>query len=236
MNHSSLKFFVGILMLILNSNCTLLAQDLQYDLPYDMSYYQEEIGKTFLFYVTGSNDSECWGGEENVYTIDSPLGVAAVHAGLLKVNEINLIKVKVLEGRESYPSVTRNGITSGEHESSDGSYQLSAPEPGDIANAPTTMSDYLGKFGFTFVFRVKAHKDGSIWGGKDNVYTSDSEIATAAVHAGLLKPGETGIVRLRMLEGRRAYPAVTRNGLTSHDYEDWEGSYQFVKEEEQDKK
>ena len=110
-----------------------------------------------------------------------------------------------------------------------------APEKGDIANAPSTMSQFMGKNGVVFIFRVKAHKEGPIWGGgRDSVYTSDSEIATAAVHAGVLKAGETGIVKLMMLPGRKSYPAVTRNGLTSHSFDSWDASYKFLKREESD--
>ena len=184
-----------------------------------------------LFYVTGNNDGSCYGGEDNVYTYDSPLAVAAVHAGLLKADETKLIKVKVMAARDNYPSIARNGITSEQYESCDGSYQLMAPSPEDVADAPDTMSDFIGKYGITFIFRVTGDKEGPIWGGKDNVYTTDSQIATAAVHAGMLQAGQKGIVRIKMLPGRNSYPAVTRNGLTSHDFGEWDGSYQFVKEE-----
>ena len=62
--------------------------------------------------------------------------VAAVHAGLLKANETKLIKVKVMTARDSYPSIVRNGITSEQYDSSEGSYQLMAPSPEDVADAP----------------------------------------------------------------------------------------------------
>ena len=91
------------------------------DLPNDMSDYRDKVGSTYLFYVTGDDGGPCFGGEDNVYTDESPLAVAAIHAGLLKANETKLIKVKVLAGRGSYPSVTRNGITSEEHDACDGS-------------------------------------------------------------------------------------------------------------------
>ncbi len=210
---------------IISPTISLFAQDL----PYDMNYFSEEKGSTYLFYVTGDDSGQCWGGEENVYTIESCLGTAAIHAGLLKANEIKLIKVKVIEARNNYPSINRNGITSESSEESESSYQLSAPEPGDIANAPTTMSDYIGKYDIEFIFRVTANKEGPVWGGKDNVYTSDSYIATAAIHAGILKDGQTGIVKLKMIPGKNSYPEITRNGIQSNSFEEWEGSYQFLK-------
>ena len=164
--------------MMLGTSITSNAQD---EVPYDMSGYRGDIGKTFLFYVTGDDSQSCYGGKDSIYTDDTPLSVAAVHAGLLKVKETKLIKVKVLTPATDFPSI----------------------------------------------------KEGPIWGGRDNIYTSDSEIATAAIHAGVLKAGETGIVKLKMLPGLKSYPEVTRNGLTSHSFDSWEGSYQFLKMEEQ---
>lgn len=221
------KTICALLMGFFCSTITLLAQDI----PDNMTEFRGQDGKTILLYVTGTNDNSCYGGEDNVYTDDSPLAVAAVHSGLLKNNETKLIKVKVMAARENYPSITRNGITSEQYDSSEGSYQLMEPSPDDVADAPETMSGYIGIYGITFIFRVTGEKEGPIWGGKDNVYTTDSQVATAAVHAGVLKAGQKGIVRIKMLPGQKTYPAVTRNGLTSHSFDEWEGSYQFVKEE-----
>lgn len=216
-----------LLMLVLGSNVALWAQDT----PSDMSEYRGQNDKVFLFYVTGDDNGSCYGGEDNIYTDDSPLSVAAVHAGLLKANETKLVKVKVMAARNSYPSINRNGITSEQFDSSDGSYQLLAPSPEEFANAPSTMSAFIGKYDMVFVFRVTGSKEGPIWGGKDGVYTTDSEIATAAVHAGLVKSGQTGIVRIKMLPGRSSYSEFTSNGITSHGFGEWEGSYQFIKKE-----
>ena len=216
------------IVLLLSPFISLLAQDL----PIDMSEYRDKVGSTYFFYVTGDDSGTCYGGEDNVYTDESPLAVAAFHAGLLKANETKLIKVKVMAGRDKYPSVTRNGISSEEYEACDGSYQLSAPAPGDVAVAPTNMSDYIGKYDILYIFKVTGQTDEAIWGGKNNVYTTDSHIGTAAVHAGVLKAGQTGIVKIKIMPGQNAYPEITRYGITSHEFGEWDGSYQFVKEDE----
>ena len=218
---------ICILLLMLFSNTALRAQDT----PSDMSEYRGQDGASFLFYVTGDDQGPCWGGKDNIYTDESPLAVAAVHAGLLKANETKLVKVKVLASGNNYPSINRNGIVSEQSESSDGSYQLLPPSLNEFANAPTNMSAFTGKYDIIFLFRVTGSKEGAIWGGKDGVYTTDSEIATAAVHAGVLKLGQTGIVRIKVLPGRSSYPEFTRNAITSHGFDEWEGSYQFIKNE-----
>jgi len=225
-NQNSRKIFCALL-LILGISVNLSAQD---NLPFSAADIRDLGKTTFLYYVTGNNEDNCWGGEDSVYTDDSPFSVAAVHAGLLKVNQTGLVKVTLLPGRDSYPSVTRNGITSESAGEMEGSYKLSAPEPDDVADAFCNMADYIGKYNIVFVFRVKADKEGPFWGGKNNIYTHDSYIAPAAVHAGVLKPGETGIVKIKMLPDQGSYPTITRNGLTSNEFGSEEGSYQFIKD------
>ena len=228
MNKSTICKIICILfVLMLGSVSNLRAQDT----PNDMSEYRGQDGTSYLFYVTGDGEGQCCGGEDNIYTDDSPLAVAAVHAGLLKANETRLVKVKVMAARDSYPSINRNGIVSDQADSSDGSYQLLSPSPDEFANAPTNMGAFLGKYDIIFLFRVTGSKEGAIWGGKNGVYTTDSEIATAAVHAGILKSGQTGIVRIKVLPGQSSYPEFTSNGVTSHGFDEWEGSYQFIKNE-----
>ena len=52
-----------------------------------------------------------------------------------------------------------------------------------------------------------------MWG--TDVYTSDSTLATAAVHAGVLQPGQTGVVKVTILPGQAAYQGSTRNSVRS---------------------
>ena len=93
MNKSAFCKIIRILLvLMLFPASTLRAQDT----PSDMSDYRGQDGKFFLFYVTGDDSGQCYGGEDNIYTDDSPLAVAAVHAGLVKPNETKLVKVKVM--------------------------------------------------------------------------------------------------------------------------------------------
>ncbi|MCL2605506.1 MAG: LCCL domain-containing protein [Defluviitaleaceae bacterium] len=76
-------------------------------------------------------------------------------------------------------------------------------------------------------FYVVGSSDSSVWGS--DVYTDDSSIATAAVHAGLLKVGEGGTVTIRILPGLESYEGTTRNGITTFSYGSWGGSYEFVR-------
>jgi LCCL domain/Carboxypeptidase regulatory-like domain len=77
--------------------------------------------------------------------------------------------------------------------------------------------------GESFEFEVTGTNSGSIWG--DGIYTDDSNLGVAAVHAGALRVGERGRVRITMLPGRSSYDGATRNGIASRTYNAWQGSY-----------
>jgi len=67
---------------------------------------------------------------------------------------------------------------------------------------------------------------GTVWG--TDVYTDDSALCRAAVHAGII-PAAGGAVRVRVVPGRQSYPGSTRNGVQSQDYGAWENAFAFDK-------
>ena len=75
------------------------------------------------------------------------------------------------------------------------------------------------QIGQAFLYEVTGNLTGSVWGTE--VYTSDSHLATAAVHAGILDPGQTGIVKVRILRGQKSYQASTAHGVTSRAWGAW---------------
>src|SRR4029079_12426338 len=56
-----------------------------------------------------------------------------------------------------------------------------------LPDAPGTMSSQALLIGKSFVYRCTGNASGTIYG--TDIYTSDSQVATAAVHAGVLKDG-----------------------------------------------
>lgn len=91
--------------------------------------------------------------------------------------------------------------------------------PDVLITDPISLWDGTNRVGQVFFFRVVGSTDGSVWGS--DIYTSDSTIASVAVHAGVLKPGQAGIVKVTVLPGQSAYQGSTRNGVTGRAY----GSY-----------
>jgi formylglycine-generating enzyme required for sulfatase activity len=106
------------------------------------------------------------------------------------------------------------------------------PTPPSISNpqAPSLLSSFRGSKSTNLVFEIEGHDRCPIWGS--NPYTDDSCLRTAAVHAGVLKPGEKGRVRVTLLPGQSSYVGASRNGITSGRWGGWEGSYRIEAEGE----
>lgn len=180
-------------------------------------------GNTFLFKVTGkTTGGSVWG--TDYYTTDSNLAMAAVHAGAIKRGQTGVIRVTLSPGLSQYAGSTRFGVKS----SSWGSFELSfaveaaegvkapagnagnavLPNPGTLKALPNAAPGDVMLFDVT-----GAVTGGSVWGTK--TYTTDSNLAMAAVHAGVLKPGQTGVIKVTILPGQREYVGSVKNGVSS---------------------
>ncbi len=91
---------------------------------------------------------------------------------------------------------------------------------------PGTLHAYQAMVGATLTFKVTGNPGGSIWG--TDMYTLDTRLATAAVHCGVLKPGETGNVRVQILGPQAAFMGSVRHGVTSSDYGGYPGAYRVL--------
>ena len=96
--------------------------------PNSMTELQQEIGKTFVFKVTGAAGATLWGTE--MYTLDSGLAAAAVHMGVLKAGQTGYVKVTILGPSVNFVGSTRNGITSNPYQTYPGAYRIHAKAPG----------------------------------------------------------------------------------------------------------
>jgi hypothetical protein len=86
------------------------------------------------------------------------------------------------------------------------------------------LRPHVGKF---FYFEVTGSNAGTVWG--TGIYADTSHIATAAVHAGVLRSGQKGFVKITVLPGQQSYEGSTRNGVTSQTFGAFEGSYRIAK-------
>jgi hypothetical protein len=95
----------------------------------------------------------------------------------------------------------------------------------DVINDPGTLTGYRGKDNEVFYFRVTGSTDGEVWG--TGTYTDDSKLAAAAVHAGLVKSGETAILKVTILAGEASYTGSAANEVTSGGWDQWDGSFKI---------
>ena len=263
--------------------------------PRNLTAYRGQIGKTLRFTVTGRADSPVWG--DGLYTDDSALAAAAVHAGAVREGQTGVVKVTMVDGQAHYTGAEQHGVVSQSYENWDGSYRVEAENaPAAPASAapkdalpqaakdllaklaqskneigsraqvrdglnalrnmeiscaentlldaalsirdarlrfvgenvgaipdPGPLTGYRAKAGQTFYFYVQGHAPGSVWG--DGIYTDDSALGAVAVHAGLLRRGQKGLVKVTFLPGRESYEGAERNGVGSQPYAAWQGSY-----------
>jgi hypothetical protein len=94
------------------------------------------------------------------------------------------------------------------------------------ADAPLTMIDLCDPVGATYYFRVTGEATGPLWG--TDVYTGDSTIAVAAVHAGLVKPGQSAIVKVTVEQPLPRYTGSLQNGVTSHEFGRYGTAYRLA--------
>ena len=87
---------------------------------------------------------------------------------------------------------------------------------------------YRGNNENIYSFAIVGVNTGSVWGGSDGIYTDDSNIAKAAVHAGLVQLNENAVVKIKILPSRNSYSSSTQNGITTSNYGKWGGSYIFI--------
>jgi hypothetical protein len=264
--------------------------------------YVRNLQTPSAFYrVTGANRGPLWG--TDVYSSDSSLAFAAVHAGVLKLGQTGIVKVTMIPSHLDFTGTTRNGVTSaswngtyaafavaplGDEDEADADQDaceitLTADLPGDAAQLidqfntsaanvrkearqvvgkvrretinelkpvqdwytraarldeavairdciramydddlpvladPSVLRTFSSKIGDTYYFRVTGNAaGGTVWGS--DVYTLNSSLAAVAVHAGVLTPGQTAVVRVKIVAGQTNYPASTRNGVASYNF------------------
>jgi len=82
-----------------------------------------KIGEYYCYKIIGSTESTVWG--DGVYTDDSNIAKAAVLEGKCKIGEHKEVCIKIIEGKSSYGSCTKNGISTSSYGSWDGSYIFS---------------------------------------------------------------------------------------------------------------
>jgi len=95
--------------------------------PGDLSKYYDKVGAVFYFEVIGATDKNIYGSD--IYTYDSPLATAAVHAGAIKYAEKGVVKVTIMPGKSGFEQSERNGVMSRTWTTSPATYKVEAGNP-----------------------------------------------------------------------------------------------------------
>lgn len=83
---------------------------------------------------------------------------------------------------------------------------------------------YRGQDSLTVAYDCPANGNHhSLWGV--DVYTDDSSVCTAGVHAGKITFASGGRVVIEIRPGEESYESSTRNGVTSSSWPSWPGSF-----------
>jgi hypothetical protein len=105
-------------------------------------------------------------------------------------------------------------------------------EGANAGPAPANLMAFQNQFGKEMTYTVTGAQPGGqgtgVWG--TDVYTLDSNLAAAAVHAGVLQPGQSGVVRVRIVASPPQFVGSQRNGMGSSGYGHYpQGAFEFVK-------
>lgn len=179
-----------------------------------------------------------WGSD--VYTADSSICRAAVHAGLASEEAGGAFTVASAPGQGSYDGSQRNGVTTngwGHYAESFvlhplGTVATTAPPPerDDLAlRCITTASAFaaraLAKSAGTMRVTCPPGCGGeSVWG--TDLYTDDSSVCAAAIHAGKLTSAG-GAVEVTIEGAAPQFAGSSRNGVASQGWGQWHQSFRF---------
>lgn len=190
------------------------------------------VGQTFtLTCSSGGMAHSVWGSD--IYTADSSICTAGVHSGLISYQQGGTVTIELRPGRTIYGCSERNGVTTNAYGQYPQSFVFKTPntealvreaedETPVLWNTSATMVTF--EVGKTMKFKCSAGgRESSVWG--TDIYTADSSICTAAVHAGRLNMENGGSVTIDLRPGESAYKGTTRNGIKTNDYGKYVSSF-----------
>ncbi|MDP2341190.1 MAG: LCCL domain-containing protein [Deltaproteobacteria bacterium] len=189
----------------------------------------------------GVGSGSVWG--SGIYTTDSPVCSAAVHAGAIPAGG-GTIKPKPAPGCGAYVGSTANGVTTSNWGSFGSSFVFPGHGDGKCAAAPAggvapparagvaqggACPRTIGEFADAataaeFNCTCGAGAGGSVYG--TGVYTTDSSLCAAAVHAGAA-PAAGGPVTAKKTGGCAKYTGTTANGVTTTSWGAYGSSFFF---------
>lgn len=223
--------------------------------PSNFKSVTDKNGTTTCSCAANAVGGSVWG--TDIYTTDSSICGAAVHAGVIEKAKGGKVTVKGAAGCSTYTGSARNGVSSSNWGSYDGSFYF--PDKGDgtcggdkkdkgdkVAKGDKDKEDdeeggddkcpdnFKSMKGFDAKGKnklsCKCEKDQTGSGSVwgTGTYTTDSSICRAAVHAGVIKE-KGGKVKVKSMDGCKKYTASEANGVSSSSWGSYDMSFYFTK-------
>ena len=93
---------------------------------------------------------------------------------------------------------------------------------------PGSLREELPDVGIEMLYEVDGSIDGAVWG--TDFYTADSHLASVAVHAGVLREGESGVVRVKSVDTSNIrFVGTERNGVRSMPFATWPTGFRVTR-------
>ena len=188
--------------------------------------YEGKVGTRRTFICPANLEIKpIWG--TDVYTEDSPICTAAVHAGVITQAQGGVVSVVIGEGRATYTGSKRDDVEAGSYASYPGSYTLDGTASGQIdwrttaVGLPRGFATPLGLVCPPATSTVVAGVP-DIFG--TDIYSDTSPICVSALHAGLITLAG-GTVSFVNRGAQPSFAATTRNSVTSRANGPWAGSF-----------
>ncbi len=179
----------------------------------------------------GGTPHSVWGSD--IYTSDSSICTAGVHSGLITLQQGGTVTIELRPGRTIYGCSERNGVVTSPYGSYQHSFVFKTPDTEAVVRAAEDQTLVMWNTsagmvtfvpGTTLKFKCPASgKESAVWG--TDIYTLDSSICNAAVHAGKLKLESGGPVTIELRPGESSYKGSTRNGIKTNDYGQYGSSF-----------
>jgi hypothetical protein len=164
-----------------------------------------------------------------IYSFDSVACMAAIHTGIVKPNVASMVLLKALPGLSFYQGTNQYGVQSTSIDKSDYSFQVEEAPPVITVNCKTTAStpQFAGTLGMKFLVRCPdscSKTSHYVFG--NNLYSGDSSICQAAIHAGALND-RGGEVQFMIEPGQKLYFRKRAFGIESKERDSYVKSIRF---------
>ena len=178
------------------------------------SAYRQEAGKRVTLVCPPSDGKSASVYGTDVYTDDSSICASAIHAGVLKPQQAGVVSIDLVQGSQEFRGSQRNGVTSRNYGRWDYAFKFASDAAAGNIGWAAVWAVPPGFTGNVVVACPAGGKiDAAIWG--TDVYTTDSAICVAAVHAGVITASTGGVVAVQRAPALSEYPGTTRRGVVS---------------------